>query len=40
VVGEGEHLACLGGLGQVGVGVEQGVGGGVFGEDFADRPPS
>src|SRR5207247_2127441 len=33
VVGEGEHLACLGGLGQVGVGIQQGVGVGVFCEE-------
>jgi hypothetical protein len=33
VVGEGEYLVGLGGLGQVGVGVEQGVGVGVLGEE-------
>ena len=33
VVGEGEDLVVLAGFGQVGVGVEQGVGVGVFGEE-------
>jgi hypothetical protein len=33
VVGEGEHFPVLAGLGQVGVGVDQGVGAGVLGEE-------
>ena len=33
VVGEGHHFSCLGGLGEVGVGVEQGVAVGVLGEE-------
>jgi len=33
VLGEDEHLVRLGGLGQVGVGVDEGVGGGVLGEE-------
>ena len=36
VVGEGEHLVGLAGLGQVGVGVEQGVAVGVLGEERQD----
>src|SRR5680860_1158987 len=36
VVGEGEDLVVLGGLEQVGVGVEQGVAVGVFGEERQD----
>ncbi len=37
VVGEGDDLPVLAGLGQVGVGVDQGVGAGVFGEEGEHR---
>ena len=37
VVGEGDDLAVLAGFGQVGVGVDQGAGGGVFGEEGEHR---
>jgi len=36
VVGEGDDLVVLGGFGQIGVGVEQGVAVGVFGEERQD----
>ena len=38
VVGERDDLPVLAGFGQVGVGVDQGVGGGVFGEEGQHRP--
>ena len=38
VVGERDDLPVLAGLGHVGVGVDQGVGAGVFGEEGQHRP--
>jgi len=37
VLGEHEHFACLGGFGQVGVGVDQGLAGAVLGEERQHR---